>query len=296
MSIKRNLFLLTLLIQGIISISAQNFDCRIGISVPLNPNGEVLVSAKDYFIDNTNGSILPTAITLQSCFNEPMKKPATDEQITIGCAGLTPVKIWIKYKNLDWQTCYSYLEITNPLNVMPKFGNCPSHYCSFDSIVPYPKITGYVATRQGKPLNKGFIYINYPDSSYRNTIYSGNFSIISPMFNSMKLKAFKDEEPLNGITTFDLVLIQKHILGVQPITDKYALIAADINNNGKVTSADLVELRKMILGIQTKFSNNTSWRFFDKNMNEETAVNNSILKGYNFTAVKIGDINGNAKN
>jgi Cohesin domain len=109
---------------------------------------------------------------------------------------------------------------------------------------------------------------------------------------------------LNGVTTFDLVLITKHILYIvpDPLDTPYKLIAADANNSGSVTTFDLVEIRKLILGIYTSFPNNTSWRFVDKDFvfpnpgNPWATVfpeSKTIHLGQpaNFVGVKIGDVN-----
>jgi hypothetical protein len=74
----------------------------------------------------------------------------------------------------------------------------------------------------------------------------------------------KDNDPLNGVSTFDLVLINKHILGLEPLNTPYKMIAADANNSRSITTFDIVELRKLILGIYTELPNNTSWRFVDR--------------------------------
>ncbi len=58
----------------------------------------------------------------------------------------------------------------------------------------------------------------------------------------------------NGVSTLDLVRIQKHLLGIEPLTSPYDLIAADANNSQSVSAIDLVELRKLILGIYTRTS------------------------------------------
>ena len=46
---------------------------------------------------------------------------------------------------------------------------------------------------------------------------------------------------LNGVSTFDLVLISKHILGVQPLDTPYKMIAADVNNSKSITTLDLIQ-------------------------------------------------------
>ena len=72
----------------------------------------------------------------------------------------------------------------------------------------------------------------------------------------------RNNDLLNGVTTFDLVLIKKHILNVQSFSSMHEKIAADINQSGTITTLDMVQLRKVILHIDTEFSNNESWRFF----------------------------------
>ena len=129
-----------------------------------------------------------------------------------------------------------------------------------------------------------------------------------PKGDGYKVKAHKNDDVRNGVSTLDLVLIQRHILGLQTLQGPYKVIASDINNDGKVKSSDLLSLRKVILGILNEFPNEqTSWRFVPKGTtfadvtdpfgyNEEISVgqldNSSI--GNDFTAVKIGDVNGNA--
>jgi hypothetical protein len=118
----------------------------------------------------------------------------------------------------------------------------------------------------------------------------------------------KDDNPLNGVSTYDLVLISKHILGIQPLGSPYKMIAADANKNNSITTFDIVELRKLILGLYTVLPNNTSWRFVPKSyvfanpsnpfpgpsdppipeqLNCVTAPSNN----HDFVGIKVGDVN-----
>ncbi len=54
----------------------------------------------------------------------------------------------------------------------------------------------------------------------------------------------------DGLTTFDLVLVNRHILQITPL-DGWSQIAADLNNSGSVTTVDAFELRKLILGVSS---------------------------------------------
>lgn len=119
----------------------------------------------------------------------------------------------------------------------------------------------------------------------------------------------KDDNPLNGVSTYDLVLISKHILGLEPLGTPYKMIAADANKSGSITTFDIVEIRKLILGIYTEFPANTSWRFVDKDyvfpvpanpfstqFPETISVSDVQANQINddFVAVKTGDVNGTA--
>ena len=119
---------------------------------------------------------------------------------------------------------------------------------------------------------------------------------------------WKTSNPLNGVTTYDLILIAKHILGLQQIQSPYKMIAADANNSNSITSFDLVELRKLILGIYTELPNNDSWRFVDKSYVFPDSLNpfstafpettsyvvNVSSFSVEFVGIKIGDLNGSA--
>jgi len=114
------------------------------------------------------------------------------------------------------------------------------------------------------------------------------------------------DDYLNGVTTLDLVLIQRYVLGIYDIESPYKLIAADINKDNGITALDLVELRSVILGFETEFPNNESWRFvdatyefldpanpLDENFSERHTISDlSASMNVDFVGLKVGDING----
>ncbi|MCC6280252.1 MAG: T9SS type A sorting domain-containing protein, partial [Saprospiraceae bacterium] len=133
------------------------------------------------------------------------------------------------------------------------------------------------------------------------------FPAAVPMNSDYTLTPTKDDNPLNGVTTYDLVLISKHILGLEPLTTPYKMIAADANRSGSITTYDIVEFRKLILGIYEELPANTSWRFVDKtfsfpnpanpfqsqfpeNISVQNVVANQLAE--DFVGVKVGDVNG----
>ena len=113
----------------------------------------------------------------------------------------------------------------------------------------------------------------------------------------------------NGVSTLDLVLVQRHILGLQDLEGAHKLIAADVNGSSNISGADIVELRKVILGVREEFTNNTSWKFIPTNFEFEdpaypwtypTEIELEQLfvdtDEMNFYGIKIGDVNGTATN
>jgi Secretion system C-terminal sorting domain len=75
------------------------------------------------------------------------------------------------------------------------------------------------------------------------------------------LYASKDDNWLYGIDVLDILKIQRHILGLEPLPSPFLILAADVNNSNSVTSSDIVELRKLILGSIGKFQLQQSFSF-----------------------------------
>ena len=126
------------------------------------------------------------------------------------------------------------------------------------------------------------------------------------MFNNYTLTPSLDQDYLNGVSVTDLVILEDYILGFRPLDDPYLRIAADVNNDGRISALDLQELRLLLLGHTDVFTNQ-SWRFvvadyvfpderkpFD--FTEDIVINNlqKNLYDLDWIGVKIGDINNSA--
>jgi len=141
------------------------------------------------------------------------------------------------------------------------------------------------------------------------TEMSGNY-IFSPLEpgGDYSVTPGKNLNYLNGVTTYDLVLIAKHILGTQLLDSPYKIIAADANHSESVTTLDIVKLRALILHIDDELENNNSWRFvksdfvFNNSTNPfqstfpETAEFENLTESAqaDFVGIKIGDVNGSS--
>jgi len=182
-----------------------------------------------------------------------------------------------------------------------------------NSLVP---VTGNILTETGAGILGVNVHSNRslpstPDwSSDTTTNINGKYTLEIPTGGTYSIRPEHDVAPLNGVSTLDMLLINKHILGLDTLDSPYKLVAADANNSRTVTTFDIVELRKLILGLYTKFPNNSSWRFVDdkyvfpqtgnplQTAFPETQTGQNHLPAnppvHNFIGVKIGDVNGNA--
>lgn len=137
--------------------------------------------------------------------------------------------------------------------------------------------------------------------SFENKIKKGVKVVITPT---------KKEKGANGLSTADLLEMQKHILATKKMTNSTSIIAADANRNTTVTTGDIVIIRKIILALQDTFPSGISWRFVPKDYKfpdylnpssppfpESVTVNSldSNLTDINFIGIRIGDTNESAK-
>lgn len=168
------------------------------------------------------------------------------------------------------------------------------------------EIIGVVATEDGFGVQHVTITssINTTETDANGFYYLGSFNSIP---NVEIIPSF-DVNPLNGVSTFDIVLITKHILNATLLDSPYKIIAADANHSNVVTTYDLVIIRKLILGEIPVFPNNTSWRFVPESFVFPNPLNPfaspfpemipilppTLPPDYNFIGIKVGDVNGSA--
>ena len=181
-----------------------------------------------------------------------------------------------------------------------------------------PNYTSVVhLTSQDEPIGEVTVVLEgyhcYLDSIYllsAGNDGANNLPWISEPGTTFSITPSKSDNPLNGVSTYDLVLISKHIFGIEPLDSPEALIAADANLDGKVTTADIILLRRLILGIIQELPHGKSWRFFPKNYQfpnlfdpfnppfpesiQVPFATDPPVISYEFYGIKIGDVNNSA--
>jgi len=141
-----------------------------------------------------------------------------------------------------------------------------------------------------------------------DTDASGTFAFPDlEIYRDYMVEASKSGNYNNGVSTLDLVIIQRHILGLKTLDSPYKVIAADANSSSSISATDLVLLRRLILGITEELPNTEAWKFIDAGQEFENPNNpfpfREQIEYYNlqsnematdFVAVKIGDVNNTA--
>jgi len=180
-----------------------------------------------------------------------------------------------------------------------------------DSIEPLDlnvvDVGGSIQTDNGKLLKNTIVKIENFDSTNTNDSGIYNFASIPKSLKNL-LFPYKDDSVFNGISTADMIAIRKHILQIEFLNSPYKQIAADANNDRKVSTADLVKINKIILRIDSTFQNNNVWRFVPsdyvfKNIGKPlqdtfpeyiNLNDNNKSLNLNFIGIKVGDVNNSA--
>ncbi len=202
-----------------------------------------------------------------------------------------------------WDQCGNYDFCVVNLRLIDNSGDCGN------GVPTGSMIAGDVTTEFGEAVESVEIYndnmldpnLNTDDMTENDGHYAFEWNEEG---SDYEITAAKNDDYLNGVSTLDLVIIQRHILGTESLDSPYKMIAADVNNDQKITAIDLIELRKLILGIYDELPTNSSWRFVDAsqtldinnpwNMDETINIYSlaADMMEEDFVGVKIGDVNG----
>ena len=134
------------------------------------------------------------------------------------------------------------------------------------------------------------------NGQYFFDVTQGTSHIITPYKNN-------DIITYNGISTLDLVLMQRHILNTQLLGSPYKIIAGDVNGSGTVTNLDIVLTKSLILQNITSFPGNKLWAFVNSSYvfanpqnpfpyeNSRSYSSANTATDQNFVGIKFGDVN-----
>jgi len=273
-------------------------------TVLMNYGGMVTICAKDFDLGSDNCSNCNTGsydnCTPQDDLIYSFSSNVNDTCRTLTCDDIPngqqiflTIEMWVTDEAGNQDYCTVYLDLEDN----------EANACQDTSIGSI--IYGFVYNPDDIIMDN----VEFKLQGSENTLYSysdqnGRYEFTNLLLNeNYNLEANKESDFLLGVTTLDLVLIQKHILGIKKFDRPYKYIAADANNSGSVSASDILAIRRAILGEDNNLSNN-SWAFTPDG--NEIRNNENILSSWkdlirinknqfgsniNWVGIKIGDIN-----
>ncbi len=279
--------------------------CINGLSVDLMPTlGMVSVPAVNFNAGSYDNCTPSSALQYRIGRAQGPNVTAvpTETSLVFTCADLSaPVQVdmWVGDAFGNWDYCTTYIVVQNNMGA-----NCPPSGGT-------ASIAGAIRTEVGTNVEKVNVNLTGATVIPVLTGATGAFQFGSlPSGGNVSVVPQKNLDPLNGVSTFDIVKINRHILGSELLNSPYKMIAADVNRSGRITTLDIVDLRQLILQRIPNFNNNTSWRFVEKKyvfsdpsnpfadaFPEICAMNplSGSMPNVDFVAIKVGDVNGDAQ-
>ncbi len=279
----------------------------LGISSQLMSNGTglgmLMLPATD-FVNDTSSFDNCTAfddliftVVFDSLNNPNVPPTATEILFTCDQLGTSSVAVWA----CDEAGNCDYCVVDVMMTAAP--GTCGG------PLTQMAVMSGFIDNEQGQGIDEVEMNINN-GQVLEMTNSNGLFNLNLPMYENYNIKPGKNNAPLNGVTTFDIVTIRKHILGLELLDSPYKIIAGDVNGSGELTALDLAQIRNLILLNTNEFPNGMpSWRFVDadyifsnpndplnENFPEAVDIQNltTDLDALDFVAIKVGDVTESA--
>ncbi len=266
--------------------------CHNGLTINLMATGTTSIWAKDFDVASTDNCT--AAADLKFSFSQNILE--TGKNFDCQNLGTNVVDVWVTDAAGNGAFCSTYILVQDP-----------SGACS----QPTATVAGAISTPAAKKLAGVTLRLDGTNAlPPLVTDTTGSFAFPGlPVNIPYTLTPEKTGDWLNGITTYDLLLMSRHILGVTEFISPFTIIAADVNGSKSVTTNDIVILRKLILGIIDTLPVGKSWRFVDaafpfsdpKNPFASPFPESKYFAPLqpsgglaDFTAIKIGDTNGNA--
>jgi hypothetical protein len=280
--------------------------CKTNLTVPILPICQITVSASD-FIASVSDESQPIELGVRKrCTGTGF--PSTNSlTYSVRELGIRWLEVWARDPFGNTSSCMMNVIVTDVM------GSCdPGIFISSQTTLAVGIDSVDIIVKGSNCVQDTFelpIYVqnppSYPPSAQGDFFQFG--SISPDVGYEFSVTPSKNINPLNGVTSFDLTLISKHILGIEALDSPYKMIAADVNQDGKITTFDIVILRKLILGITNELPNGKSWRFLPDNyvfpnpqnpfmpaFPEQIEVPNTadpVPSDFRFKGVKIGDVN-----
>lgn len=269
-------------------LASPVFDCSGQSDSIRRPNGNLLVT--DYSVNR---------------IDNPVNRSITLLQLNCDDLGGSPIPVevhaWDEAGNSGF--CVTNVIVQDNQNL-----------CTSGRLI---ELNGSILTESGQPLQNVEVQVTGGIDFTTSTNASGAYQIpIFSNFRTLQIIPGVETDATAGISTGDMIRIQKHILGIEPFANPYQLLAADLDDNARINFIDLIRIRKMVLGLETGDDLPKVWYFiptsygftrpeapWDESVPESVEVPSGVHPSNvqtDFVAIKVGDANsslfGNVEN
>ena len=283
--------------------------CLNGVATVIMPSsGNIELWASDFNRGSTDNCSTPDKLTFS--FDEQGNFPSktfTCQDIPNGQSSTIPMEIWVRDEAGNIDVCKTYVLLQDNSGTPDQ----PGGVCAdTNTLLNYILINGNIVTEEKEAIELVKVELKSDGQGYPVQITAADGSYTYPGIprkGNIQVTPQRNDRPMNGVSTLDLLLIEKHIKGERLLSSPYKMIAADADRSGDINVIDLIELRKLILGIYDSLPDNESWRFIPgsykfKDPNHPFDYpGNTVLSEINqdtrldFTGIKVGDVNFSAQ-
>lgn len=266
--------------------------CYHGLSASLDkhPDGYYIDLKAEWFDVNSFDNCTP---------RNKLEFSISPERVDCEDLGEVQVVMTVTDQSGNSDFCVTYINVTD------NFGLCPPTTGTIT-------VSGHVFDYQDEPVDHVIMELRDQDDSWlESTPAVGGLFQFNELFeeSTVMLKPQSVDNPVNGVTTFDLLLMSQYILGNWEPEDPMDLLAADVDFSGVIDVMDIIYARDVILGRLSNFPNGSAWRFIDRNYTIENRDNPYLdefpdrvvlanlsedIRDVGFMAVKLGDLNQSA--
>jgi hypothetical protein len=196
----------------------------------------------------------------------------------------------------NWKMCVVEVFVQDP--------NTLCDDCNADGSLT---LGGDITTPQGINLPGVEVGLSGEETGFQFSEDNGRYAFPGVVTGDYVITPHKEDLAANGVSTLDELILQRHLLGIEVITDPYVFIAADLNGSGTLTVLDRLLMRNIILGNTDILPGNDTWRFIPagylEEMGEEMVRSadspraitlesvDACNLGHNFIGIKLGDLN-----
>ncbi|HMX41290.1 MAG TPA: hypothetical protein PKD78_13220, partial [Saprospiraceae bacterium] len=206
--------------------------CKNGLSVNIMPTGMISMWASD-FLQYTEDNCTPSqriGIGIRKAGSgtgfpvDALGNPLTSVTYTCADIGQQEVELWGIDLAGNADFCQTYIIVQDNAGI-----------CSTDKAT----VAGALKTEGQEGLEEATVEVVTGLGTFSDlTDDAGDYLVPKaiPFGSNATVTPTHDVNPLNGVSTYDLVLISKHILGLEPLPTPYKMIAADANKSGSITT------------------------------------------------------------